>query len=94
MTVLKNPVSRGKLWGPGYTWGQAIEAHAEHCASGCVRFLVTDVGIWMEGDGSRAKIFGTKLPVGAEAYAKTIIEDFKLVASSRDPRYIVGPKYA
>lgn len=93
-SILNKPVSRGKLWGAGYTWSEAIEAHAEHCRSGCVRFEVSDEGIWMLGDGSRGAEYRTRLPKGAEDYARAVIEQKGLVQSSRNPALFVAPNYA
>lgn len=95
MSALNNPVNRGNLWGKSYTWGTAIDAHAEASATGgdC-RFIVTDKGIWMEGDGSRCKTYRTQLPKGAESYALATIEAKGLAVSSRDPKYRVCPRYA
>ena len=92
--ILNRPVTRGKLWGQPHTWAEAIQNHAEHAHSGCCRFIVTDAGIWMEGDGGRTKVFRTKLPKGAEDHARACIASQNLVPSTRDPRLRVGPRYA
>lgn len=93
MSVLNSPVKRGKLWGSSYTWAEAIEAHAEHCFSGCVRFEVTEQGVWLLGDGSRGREYRTQLPKGAEAYARAEIERRGLVKSPRNPALVVAPNY-
>lgn len=92
--VLNNPVSRGKLWGNSYSWGEAITAHAEACSGGCCRFLVTEDGIWIEGDASRSKVYRTRIPKGAEPHAKQEMDRVGLVPSTRTKAYRVAPIYA
>lgn len=93
VSILGRRITRGKLWGAPYTWAEAIQNHAEHCQNGCCRFIVTDAGIWLEGD-DRSRSYRTKLPKGAEDFARACIATEMLVQSSRDPRLWVGPAYA
>ncbi|MEL7202785.1 MAG: hypothetical protein AAFV45_16160 [Pseudomonadota bacterium] len=92
-SILEKPVSRGKLWGAAYTWSQAIKSHAEASHNGCCRFIVTETGIWIEGD-DRHRSYRTKLPKGAESHARARIAAEQLVQSSRDLRLWVSPRYA
>jgi hypothetical protein len=92
-SILDRPITRGKLWGAPYTWGQAIQNHAEASHNGCCRFIVTEAGIWLEGDASR-RSYRTKLPKAAEDHARDRIATEGLVQSPRDPRLWVGPAYA
>lgn len=92
-SILEKSVSRGKLWGAAYTWSEAIKNHSEASHDGCCRFIVTENGIWLEGD-NRHRSYRTKLPKGAESHARACIAAEQLVQSSRDPRLWVGPRYA
>lgn len=93
VSILDRPITRGKLWGAPYTWGQAIQNHAEASHNGCCRFIVTEAGIWLEGD-DRTRSYRTKLPKGAEDHARACIAAEQLVQSPRDPRLWIGPTYA
>lgn len=95
MTALNSPVNRGKLWGDAFTWGQAIDAHAEASANGgdC-RFIVTEEGVWMEGDAGRNKTYRTQLPKSVESYALATIEAKGLAVSKHDATRRVCPRYA
>lgn len=92
ISILDRPITRGKLWGAPYTWRQAIQSHAEASHNGCCRFIVTDTGIWIEGD-DRSRRYRTKLPKGAEGYARASIAAEQLVQSAHDPCVWVGPAY-
>ncbi len=93
VSILEKPVTRGKLWGSAYTWAEAIQSHAEASLNGCCRFIVSESGVWIEGD-DRHRSYRTKLPKGAEAFARQSIAAQNLVQSPRDPRLWVGPAYA
>ena len=93
VSILERPVTRGQLWGSAYTWAQAIQNHAEASHNGCCRFIVTEEGIWIEGDDSR-RSYRTKLPKGAENFARRSIAAENLVPHPRHARLWVGPAYA
>jgi hypothetical protein len=93
MSVLDNPVSRGKIWGPGYTWKEAIDAHVELAKSGMGRFIASKDGVWIEAEAGRNKSYKTRLPKGAEVYALNAITSAGFAQSQYDASTYVAPSY-
>jgi len=93
MSILDKPVTRGKLWGASYTWKEAIDGTVDIANSGMGCFIVTDEGVWMEGDGSRNASYRTKLPKGAEVYALNAIATAGFAQSQYDRTCYVSPRY-